>query len=118
MEPNRDVITAAEVVLLIIWNEGELEDDMEYPLEFTQAYELLLTFDVIQLNNGKFLPSRNFDSAYRTGIQKFIKEEISKKEAIERRRSQNQKISLAIFSSAAIGMAGYFIKKAKASIRN
>lgn len=118
MESNKDIIAAAEVVLLIVKNEGELEDDLEYPAEFSKAYQLLLNLNVIQLADGKFLPSRNFDAAYRTGVQKFMEDEKSKSEALERRRSQNQKVHLAIISSAAIAIAGYFIRKTRSNIRS
>lgn len=87
-----------------------------YPAEFSKAYQLLLNLNVIHLVGGKFLPSKNFAAADRTGVQKFMEDENSKNEASERRRSQNQKMQLAIISSAAIAIAGYFIRKAKSNI--
>lgn len=117
MKSNKKVITAAEVVLLIIKNEGELEDDFEYPVEFPEAYKLLRALDVIQLVEEKFLPSKNFDAAHRVGVQKFLEGENYRKEALERRRSQNKKVHVAVFSSAAIAIAGYFIRRAKANTR-
>lgn len=117
MESNKEIITAAEVVLLIVKNEGELEDDLEYPSEFTQAYELLLTHDIIRLVDRKFLPSRKFDAAHRVGVQKFLEGEKYKKEALEKRRSQNKKVRVAVFSSAAIAIAGYFIRRTKTNTR-
>lgn len=117
MKSNKEVITAAEVVLLIIKNEGNLEHDLEYPAEFSEAYRLLLNLDVIQLLDEKFLPSRNFDAAQRVGVQKFLEAENYKKEALEKRRSQNKKIRVALFSSAAIAITGYFIRRTKANNR-
>ena len=118
MKSNKEVLTAAEVVMLIIKNEGELEDDLEYPAEFSEAYRLLLALEVIQLVEEKFLPSINFDAAHRIGVQKFLESENFKKETLERRRSQNKNVRVAVFSSAAVAIAGYFIKRAKANTRS
>ena len=43
-ELERETFLAADVVLLIIKNEGELIDDIGYPLEFIKAYGVLQNF--------------------------------------------------------------------------
>ncbi len=113
MELKSEIFSAADAVLKIIKNEGELVDDMEYPMMFTDAYELLQRFDIIKSIDEKFIASTNFDSAYEKGVRKFSEIERQKKKALRRRKNQQRRISIAVLSSGAIAVAGYLYRKAK-----
>ena len=67
LEERTDVYQAAEVILLIIHYEGEIEDIIEYPAEFEVAYKELLEQKIIKTGEGKYLPGENFTKDYPLG---------------------------------------------------
>lgn len=113
MESQREIFSAADVILKIIKNEGELEDDIEYPPMFSNAYNLLQKLNIIKSIDGKFVASENFESAYEKGVRKFSENERQKRKALRRRKNQQKRVGIAILSSAAIAVTGYFYRRAK-----
>lgn len=109
----RETFTAADVILLIIRNEGELVDDIEYPQEFINAYAMLQNFNIIKIDQGKFVAAGNFDAATKQGVQNFVERELEKAEAAKVRNRQVKQVGIAALSTAAVAMAGYFYRKAK-----
>lgn len=74
MESKEEIFKTADVILLIINNEGKLVDDIEYPSEFRRAYQLLQELDIIKSEEGKFTPSKKFS----VGIKKRELKDIKK----------------------------------------
>lgn len=71
-EEKKDIYQTAEVILLIIQYEGEIEDIIEYPLEFEAAYKELLHYRIIKKGEEKYLPDTNFSKASELGFRKYI----------------------------------------------
>lgn len=69
-----DVHQAAEVILMIMKYEGEIEDVIEYPSEFEDAYRELVAYKVIKLKEGKYVPDENFKKVTKTGFKKYLKD--------------------------------------------
>lgn len=110
-----ETFTAADVILLIIRNEGALVDDIEYPQEFINAYAMLQNFDIIKSDGGKFVAATNFDAAGKLGVQKFVERELARAEAAKARNKQVKQLGVAAFSTAAVAVAGYFYRRRKKS---
>ncbi|UJH90420.1 hypothetical protein LZ575_16525 [Antarcticibacterium sp. 1MA-6-2] len=73
-EEKKDVHQAAEVILMIISYEGEIEDLIEYPSEFEDAYKELLSHKIIKLKDGKYIPDVNFKKASTKGYRKYLED--------------------------------------------
>ncbi len=71
-EETNDVHKTADVILMIIKYEGEIEDIIEYPSEFEDAYSELVRYKVIKSAEGKYVPDRNFEKAASKGFGKFV----------------------------------------------
>lgn len=112
-EVERETFTAADVILLIIRNEGELVDDIEYPQEFINAYAMLQAFDVIRSQEGKFISGPNFGAATKLGVQNFVERELARAEAEKNRGKQVRKVGIAALSTAVVAAAGYLYRRKK-----
>lgn len=71
-DERKDIYQAAEVILLIIKHEGEIEEAIEYPPEFEDAYTELLSHKIIKQKEGKYLPDENFEKASKFGFRKYL----------------------------------------------
>lgn len=116
LQERNDVYQAAEVILLIIHYEGEIEDIIEYPAEFEEAYKELLDQKIIKMGEGKYLPGENFSKAYPLGYKKYL-EKIAKqaksKEPSKFRKFVSNKPALGILAGAVFLTAGYLMKPEK-----
>lgn len=113
-EEHKEIYKTADVILLIMKYEGEIEDLIEYPSEFEEAYKQLLLFDIIKSGEGKYLKSKNFDKASRLGFKKYV-EKGEKKIAPP---SKYKKIimstpALGIFAGAIFLTAAYLVNTGK-----
>lgn len=110
MEENyNEVYQAAEVVMLIIQNEGKVEQGLEDPSEFQPAYELLLSLKIIQEREGEFLPGPNFEKASKLGLKEFLR----RKELADRQSSTRNKWVAGIAGGALLGTLGYLLRPKK-----
>lgn len=108
MEENyNEVHQAAEVVMLIIQNEGKIEQGPEDPSEFQPAYEQLLSLKIIREGDGEYLPGPNFEPASKIGFKEFIR----KKALAEQRAATRNKWAAGIAGGALLGTLGYVLKK-------
>lgn len=73
-EEKKDIHQAAEVILMIISYEGEIEDLIEYPSEFEDAYKELVSHKIIKVKEGKYVPDENFKKASAKGYRKYLKD--------------------------------------------
>ena len=71
-QEKKDIYNTANVILLIIKYEGEIEDIIEYPLEFEDAYKELLDYKIIKKGEEKYLPDVNFKKACELGFTKYV----------------------------------------------
>lgn len=106
-EEIRNIDQAADVILLIISNEGFISDEIEYPSEFQEAYLKLLELRIIQNKSGEYIPAENFNRALRWGIKKFEerKDEPSALEKIIR-----SKYTAGFVAGTAVAGLGYLIR--------
>ena len=111
MEQKREVFKTADVVLLIISNEGELVDDIEYPVEFRRAYKFLEKLDIVKSHEGKFVPSKNFESALKNGVERYKENQLLEKVVLRKQKFQQRNFGVAIVSSLAVVVAGYLYRK-------
>ncbi len=114
----KDFYQTVEVILLIIKYEGEIEDIIEYPPEFEDAYHELLYHKIIKKVEGKFLPGENFSKAHPLGFKKYLErlEKYSKpKEPSKFRKLVTGKPALGILAGAIFLTAGYLMKPEKQS---
>lgn len=110
-----ETFTAADVILLIIRNEGELVDDIDYPQEFINAYAMLQAFDIIKSEEGKFISGTNFGAATKLGVQEFVERELARAEAGKTRDKQVRTLSIAAVSTAVVAAARYLYRRKKSS---
>lgn len=106
----KDVYQAADVVLMIIENEGSISDEIEYPSEFAPAYEKLLELGVIQVKNGAYVPAVGFSNARKIGVWNF---EQTKHEPSKFNRIISSKYTIGIVAGTIITYLGYFMRSGK-----
>lgn len=109
-DERKDIYQAAEVILLIIKHEGEIEEAIEYPPEFEDAYVELLNFKIIKQREGKYLPDENFEKASKQGFKKYV-ENLSK--TSQYKKLIANKPALGIIAGAIILTAGFLLKPDK-----
>ncbi len=109
-EDKKDVYQTAEVILKIMKYEGEIEDVIEYPVEFEAAYKELLEYNIIKKGEDKYLPSLNFNKAHELGFRKYI-EKINKPSKF--RQYITSKPALGVLAGAVLVTAGYLIQSEK-----
>lgn len=106
-EAKKDIYQAAEVILLIIKYEGEIEDIIEYPVEFEAAYKELLDYKIIKRGEDKYLPDLNFHKAQELGFRKYI-EKINKPSKLK--KYIVNKPALGVLAGAVLVSVGYLIR--------
>jgi hypothetical protein len=109
-EEKKDIYQTAEVILLIMKYEGEIEDIIEYPLEFEAAYKELLQYKIIKKGEDKYLPDVNFNKAHELGFRKYI-EQIDKPSKLK--QYITSKPALGVLAGAVLVTAGYLIRSGK-----
>jgi hypothetical protein len=109
-EEKKDIYQTAEVILLIMKYEGEIEDIIEYPLEFEAAYKELLQYKIIKKGEDKYLPDVNFNKAHELGFRKYI-ENINKPSKF--RQYITNKPALGLLAGAVLVTAGYLMRPKK-----
>jgi hypothetical protein len=109
-EDRKDVLQAAEVILLIIQYEGEIEDAIEYPPEFEMAYQDLLFYKIIANREGKYVPGENYRKASSLGFQKYV-HNLNNPSGL--RKLIANKPAIGFFAGAVLFTAGYFLKLGK-----
>ncbi len=109
-EEKKDIYQTAEVILLIIKYEGEIEDIIEYPVEFEAAYKELLQYKIIKKGEEKYLPDVNFDKAHELGFSKYV-EKINKPSKL--RQYITSKPALGVLAGAVLVTAGYLMRPEK-----
>lgn len=106
-EEKKDIYQTAEVILLIIKYEGEIEDIIEYPAEFEAAYKELLQYKIIKKREDKYLPDLNFNKALEMGFGKYV-EKINKPSKF--RQYITSKPALGVLTGAVLVTAGYLMR--------
>ena len=109
-EEKKDIYQTAEVILLIIKHEGEIEDVIEYPVEFDAAYKELLEYKIIKKGEDKYLPDLNFNKAHELGFRKYI-EQINKPSKLK--QYITSKPALGVLAGAVLVTAGYLMRPEK-----
>lgn len=106
MEKTDDVLRTAEVVVLMIKNEGKLVDSITYPPEFNRATDILLNYRILEKKLGRYIPGQNFISAYKMGVRNYVQETDGgiRKALIER-------YPMGIISFLAVIAAGFYLKR-------
>ena len=109
-EDKKEHYKTADVILLIIKYEGEIEDIIEYPIEFEDAYKELLDYRIIKKGEEKYLPHLNFNKACELGFSKYV-------EKIHTPSKFKQFITstpaLGVMAGAVLLTAGYLMKVEK-----
>lgn len=109
-EEKKDVHQAAEVILMIIKYEGEIEDLIEYPTEFEDAYKELVALSIIKIRDGKYVPDQNFKKASSAGYRKYL-EDLNNPPAYKKFLAS--KPAIGIVAGAIIFAAGYLLQSEK-----
>jgi len=109
-EEKKDIYQTAEVILLIIKYEGEIEDIIEYPTEFEAAYRELLQYKIIKKGEEKYLPDVNFNKAIELGFRNYI-EKITNPSKFK--QYITSKPALGVLAGAVLVTAGYLIRTEK-----
>ncbi|MFN4761774.1 hypothetical protein ACKGJN_01515 [Gillisia sp. Q332] len=109
-EEKKDIYKIADVILLIIKYEGEIEDIIEYPIEFDDAYKELLEYRIIKKGEEKYLPDLNFNKACELGFRKYV-EKINKPSKFK--QYITSKPALGVMVGAVLLTAGYLMKPEK-----
>jgi hypothetical protein len=109
-EEKKDIYQTAEVILMIIKYEGEIEDVIEYPLEFEAAYKELLEYKIIKKGEDKYLPDLNFNKAHELGFSKYV-ETINKPSKFK--QYITSKPALGVLAGAVLVTAGYLMRTEK-----
>jgi hypothetical protein len=109
-EEKKDIYQTAEVILMIIKYEGEIEDVIEYPLEFEAAYKELLEYKIIKKGEDKYLPDLNFNKAHELGFSKYV-ETINKPSKFK--QYITSKPALGVLAGAVLVTAGYLMRPVK-----
>ena len=105
-EHNSETCQAAEVVMLIVQNEGKIEQGPEDPSEFQPAYELLLSLKIIKEQEGEFLPGPNFEKAAKIGLKEFLR----KMQLREQQPRNRNKWIAGITGGALLAAVGYLLR--------
>lgn len=106
----KDVYQAADVVLMIIENEGSISDEIEYPSEFAPAYQKLLELGVIHIKNSAYVPAVGFSNARKIGVWNF---EQAKNEPSRLNRLISSKYTIGIVAGTIITYLGYYLRSGK-----
>lgn len=106
-EAKKDIYQAAEVILLIIKYEGEIEDIIEYPVEFEAAYKELLDYKIIKKGEDKYLPDLNFNKAHELGFKKYV-EKLNQPSKFK--QYITSKPALGVLAGAVLVTAGYLMR--------
>ncbi len=109
-EEKKDIYQTAEVILLIMKYEGEIEDIIEYPSEFEAAYKELLQYNIIKKGDDKYLPDFNFNKAQVLGFRKYI-EQINKPSKFK--QYITSKPVLGVLAGAVLVTTGYLMRSEK-----
>jgi len=109
-EEKKEIYKTAEVILLIIKHEGEIEDVIEYPAEFEPAYNELLDYKIIKRGEGKYLPDFNFNKALEMGFSKYV-ETINTPSKFK--QYITSKPALGVLAGAVLVTAGYLMRTDK-----
>ena len=109
-EEKKDIYQTADVILLIIKYEGEIEDIIEYPIEFEDAYKELLDYRIIKKGEEKYLPDLNFNKACELGFSTYV-EKIRTPSKFK--QFITSKPALGVMAGAVLLTAGYFMKVEK-----
>ena len=108
MEENKkEIYRAAEVIMLIIKNEGQMEYSLEDQSEFQPAYDKLLALDIIQFCDEWLVPGANFEKASRSGLEEFLR----RKQLAEQRPSHRNKWLAGIAGGAVLAAIGYMLRQ-------
>lgn len=103
-EEFNDVHQAAEVILMIMKYEGEIEDVIEYPSEFEDAYKELLAYKIIKVKEGKYVPGENFKKVSNTGFRNYLKD---LKDPPRYKKFLASKPAIGVVAGAILVAAGY-----------
>ena len=109
-ETKKDIYQTAEVILLIIKHEGEIEDIIEYPEEFEAAYKELLQYKILKKGEEKYLPGANFNKASELGFSKYV-EKINNPSKFK--QYVISKPALGMLAGAVLVTAGYLMRPEK-----
>lgn len=109
-EEKKDVHQAAEVILMIISYEGEIEDLIEYPSEFEDAYKELMSHRIIKVRDGKYIPDENFKKVAAKGYRKYL-QELENPPAYKKFLAS--KPAIGVFAGAILVAAGYLLQSNK-----
>lgn len=109
-EDLKDVYQAADVVLMIIENEGSISDEIEYPSEFAPAYQKLMELGVIQTKNGEYVPATNFHRAHKMGTWNY---EQRKNDPSKLEQFLSNKYTIGIIAGTFLTGIGYFLRPGK-----
>ena len=106
-EDLKNVYQAADVVLMIIENEGSISDEIEYPSEFAPAYQKLMELGLIQVKNGEYVPAGNFQKAIKIGVWNY---EQRKNEPSKLEQFISNKYTIGILAGTFLTGLGYFLR--------
>ena len=109
-EEEKDIHQTADVILLIMKYEGEIEDIIEYPTEFEDAYKALLDYRIIKKGEEKYLPDLYFNKACELGFRKYV-EKIQKPSKLK--QYITSKPALGVMVGAVLLTAGYLMRPEK-----
>ncbi len=109
-EEKKDIYKTADVILLIIKYEGEIEDVIEYPMEFEDSYKELLDYRIIKKGEEKYLPDVNFNKACELGFMKYV-EKIQHPSKFK--QYITSKPALGVLVGALLLTAGYLMRPEK-----
>lgn len=109
-EEKKDIYQTADVILLIIKYEGEIEDIIEYPVEFEDAYKELLHYRIIKKGEEKYLPDANFNKACELGFRKYVEKV---KNPSKFKQYIISKPALGVLAGAVLVTAGYLMRPEK-----
>lgn len=108
-EEIKDIRQTADVILLIMKYEGEIEDIIEYPTEFEDAYKALLEYRIIKKEDEKYLPDLNFKKACEVGFKNYIE----KPKPSKFKQYISSKSALGVMAGVVLLTAGYLMKPEK-----
>ena len=108
-EKINEIYQAAEVVMLIIQNEGMIEPGPEDPTEFQPAYDQLLSLKIIREREGEFLPGPNFERASKLGFREFLRRKL----LADQKPSGRNRWMAGIAGGAFLTAIGYMMRPGK-----
>jgi hypothetical protein len=109
-EEKKEIYKTADVIILIMKYEGEIEDIIENPIEFEDAYRELLDYRIIKKEEEKYLPDVNFNKACELGFIKYV-EKI--KNPSKFKQYITSKPALGVMVGAVLLTAGYLMRPQK-----